>query len=62
VATKPSRQALAVITAAVVGVVLNLAIWFGLQVLFGEVHEVEGFGTLLESPVLATIDSAARGG
>ena len=51
--------ALAVITAAVVGVVLNLAVWFGLHVLFGEVREVEGFGMSLEIPVLATIDPAA---
>ena len=51
--------ALAVITAAVVGVVLNLAVWFGLHVLFGEVREVEGFGMSLEIPVIATIDPAA---
>jgi chromate transporter len=51
--------ALAVITAAVVGVVLNLAVWFGLHVLFGEVHELKGFGRSLEIPVLATIDPAA---
>jgi chromate transporter len=51
--------ALAVITAAVVGVVLNLAVWFGLHVLFGEVREVEGFGMSLDVPVFATIDPAA---
>jgi chromate transporter len=51
--------ALAVITAAVVGVVLNLAVWFGLHVLFGEVREVATFGMSLEIPVLATIDPAA---
>jgi chromate transporter len=51
--------ALAVITAAVVGVVLNLAVWFGLHVLFGEVHEVEGFGMSLDVPVFATIHPAA---
>ena len=51
--------ALAVITAAVVGVVLNLAVWFGLHVLFGEVREVEGVGISLDVPVLATIDPAA---
>jgi chromate transporter len=50
--------ALAVITAAVVGVVLNLAVWFGLHVLFGEVREVEGFGMSLDIPVLLTIDPA----
>jgi chromate transporter len=51
--------ALAVITAAVVGVVLNLAVWFGLHVLFGEVREVDGFGMSLDIPVFATIDPAA---
>ena len=51
--------ALAAITAAVVGVVLNLAVWFGLHVLFGEVRTVEGFGMSLDIPVLATIDPAA---
>jgi chromate transporter len=32
--------ALAAITAAVVGVILNLTVWFALHVLFAEVHEV----------------------
>jgi chromate transporter len=51
--------ALAAITAAVVGVILNLAVWFGLHVLFGEVREVEGVGMSLDIPVLITIDPAA---
>jgi chromate transporter len=51
--------ALAAITAAVVGVILNLAVWFGLHVLFGEVHAIEGFGMSLDLPVLTTIDPAA---
>jgi len=51
--------ALAVITAAVVGVILNLAVWFGLHVLFGEVREVDGFGLSLDMPVFATIDPVA---
>jgi chromate transporter len=33
--------ALAAITAAVVGVILNLSLWFGLHVLFGEVRRIE---------------------
>lgn len=33
--------ALAAITAAVVGVILNLSVWFALHVLFGEVREVQ---------------------
>ncbi len=35
--------ALAAITAAVVGVILNLSLWFGLHVLFGEVVRMEGW-------------------
>jgi chromate transporter len=34
--------ALAAITAAVVGVILNLSIWFGLHVLFNKVNRMEG--------------------
>jgi len=34
-------DALAAITAAVVGVILNLAVWFALHTLFGEVAVVE---------------------
>jgi chromate transporter len=34
--------ALASITAAVVGVILNLSLWFGLHVLFGKVNRAEG--------------------
>jgi chromate transporter len=51
--------ALAAITAAVVGVILNLAVWFGLHVLFGEVRAIERFGMSLDVPSLATIDPAA---
>jgi len=35
--------ALAAITAAVVGVILNLSLWFGLHVLFGEVQRRDGW-------------------
>ena len=47
--------ALTAITAAVVGVILNLAVWFALHTLFGEV-EVFAAGPLrLELPVLSTL-------
>jgi chromate transporter len=39
--------ALSAITAAVVGVVLNLAVWFGLQVLFPEANRVDGFAVAI---------------
>jgi chromate transporter len=35
--------ALAAITAAVVGVILNLSLWFGLHVLFGQVDRMQGW-------------------
>lgn len=37
------KSALAAITAAVVGVIFNLSVWFGLHVLFGEVRRSEGW-------------------
>ena len=37
--------------AAVVGVVLNLAVWFALHVLFAEVREVPVLGLTLDVPV-----------
>ncbi|MEK0082339.1 chromate efflux transporter [Benzoatithermus flavus] len=51
--------ALATITAAVVGVILNLAVWFALHVLFAEVHEVRALGLTLPVPVPASIDPAS---
>ncbi|WP_456237113.1 chromate efflux transporter [Arenibaculum pallidiluteum] len=43
--------ALTAITAAVVGVILNLAIWFALHVLFREVVELRALGMALDVPV-----------
>ncbi len=51
--------ALAAITAAVVGVVLNLAIWFALHVAFRDVTTFEGWGLRVSMPVLASVDPAA---
>ena len=48
--------ALAAITAAVVGVILNLALWFGLQVLFGEFGVVALGPVGLSLPVPDTVD------
>ncbi len=60
------NQALAValtgITAAVVGVVLNLAIWFGLQVMFVDLADMTlpGFdGVSISLPVLSSFDPLA---
>lgn len=51
--------ALAGITAAVVGVVLNLAIWFGLHALFGRVEERPFLRGTLEVPIWTTVNIAA---
>jgi chromate transporter len=51
---KALNGALSAITAAVVGVVLNLAIWFALHTLFHEVWKAPGL--VLELPVLSSID------
>lgn len=51
--------ALGGITAAVTGVILNLALWFGLHVLFARVGEVRGFGMHLPWPDWTSLDVAA---
>ena len=54
--------ALTGITAAVVGVVLNLAIWFGLRVMFAELADLTLLGLdsiAVSLPVLSTFDPLA---
>jgi chromate transporter len=53
------NAALSAVTAAVVGVILNLAIWFATHVLFGEVRPHAVPGTVLEAPVLASMNLAS---
>ena len=53
------RGALTGITAAVVGVVANLAVWFSLHVLFGQVNELRAGPLVLHAPVAATLSPAA---
>jgi chromate transporter len=53
---KPLNGALAGITAAVVGVILNLAIWFALHTVFAETYRLAGFGFSFDVPVLASLD------
>lgn len=51
--------ALSAITAAVVGVILNLAVWFSVQTIFAQVHE-QNYGALrLLVPAWGTIDWAS---
>lgn len=52
-------SALSAITAAVVGVILNLAMWFGLHTLFTKVDEQRYYGFRLLIPDWITIDWAA---
>ncbi|MET0530830.1 MAG: chromate efflux transporter [Microvirga sp.] len=53
---KALSGALSAITAAVVGVILNLAIWFGIHTIFREVRALE-WGLLdLDMPVLSSVD------
>ena len=51
--------ALSAITAAVVGVILNLAIWFALHTLFDEVRELRTHGLRLDVPVPGSLDLPA---
>ncbi len=51
--------ALTAITAAVVGVILNLAVWFSLHTLFGKVREVRWFSLHLLAPDWSTIHTGA---
>jgi chromate transporter len=53
------RAALSVIGAAVVGVVLNLSIWFGLHVIFARVNEQRWGVIRLLVPDLSSIDLVA---
>jgi chromate transporter len=51
--------ALSAITAAVVGVILNLAVWFALHTAFTTVDTTRRAGVRLLLPQLATLDVAA---
>jgi len=53
---KPLNGALAGITAAVVGVILNLAIWFVLHTWFHETVPLRGYGFAFDAPVLASVN------
>lgn len=56
---KVLTSALTAITAAVVGVILNLATWFGLHVIFDEVGTMTSFGLDLDVPVWSSLNLAA---
>jgi chromate transporter len=50
---------LSAVSAAVVGVILNLAVWFGIHVVFRETVPWKGYGLNLSVPVFPTIDVIA---
>lgn len=56
---KALAGALSAITAAVVGVILNLALWFAVHSIFHETSRVNSFGLSFDAPVPASVDVAA---
>jgi chromate transporter len=53
---KMLNGALSAITAAVVGVILNLAIWFALHAVFRQLTPVRAYGLNFDLPVLSSVD------
>jgi chromate transporter len=53
---KALNGALSAITAAVVGVVLNLAVWFAIHTVFREVDPVRAFPLAFDAPRLTSVD------
>jgi chromate transporter len=51
--------ALSAVTAAVVGVIANLAVWFALHTLFGEIDVWRAMGMSLDVPVWSSVNIAA---
>src|SRR5712672_791682 len=51
--------ALTAITSAVVGVILNLSIWFALHTVFRETSPVRSFGLSFDMPVIQSVDVPA---
>jgi chromate transporter len=55
-ANRALAGALSAITAAVVGVILNLAIWFAIHTIFKQTVPVRGWGLAFDAPVPASLD------
>jgi chromate transporter len=53
---KPLNGALAAITAAVVGIILNLAVWFALHVIFAELRPLTWGPVHFDMPILASVN------
>jgi chromate transporter len=55
-ANRALSAALTAVTASVVGVILNLAIWFAVHVIWREVQRIEAGPLSMELPVPGSID------
>jgi chromate transporter len=53
---KALNSALSSITAVVVGVVLNLAIWFAIHTIFREVQPVRALGLAFDAPIVGSVN------
>jgi chromate transporter len=53
---KALTGALSAITAAVVGVILNLAIWFAVHAIFHQTQPFRHFGLSVDAPILSSLD------
>jgi chromate transporter len=58
-ANKALNAALSAITAAVVGVILNLAVWLGLRTLFGQIETRQAGVLTLNLPILQSLNLPA---
>ncbi len=56
IGNKSLNAALSAVTAAVVGVILNLAVWFGLHTIFRQMLDVSALGLSFSVPTLSSID------
>lgn len=56
---KALSAALSAITAAVVGVILNLAIWFAIHTIFTEVTHIRSTGFVFDAPVPSSVNIPA---
>lgn len=55
-ANKTLSGALSATTAAVVGVILNLAIWFAIHTVFRKIVALDGYGLSIDAPVIPSVD------
>jgi chromate transporter len=55
-ANKALAAALTAVTAAVVGVILNLALWFAIHVVWGQVHRIEAGVVSMELPIQGSVN------